>query len=173
MIKTCIIAADATRARFISVEEPPHADLDAGPHLLEHLDLVHPERDLPERELFSDRGGRVHGAPGGSAHGADDHRARHMAEEDRRFVQRILAEAERFARQQASQRVIFVMGSRLLGVLRSELGRLDAEIVEVPENLAGQSLTDLQEVLAGRGLVPRARPPRGAVYRSSGQPTPR
>ena len=67
-----IIVADGARARFITFQPPDELTPGRGTNLIEHSDLINPEGDLPARELFSDRAGRTHGSPVGSAHGPAD-----------------------------------------------------------------------------------------------------
>ena len=172
MPKTCMIVADGIRARFITVEVPVDSDADGGPRLLEHQDLVNPEADVPARELFSDRSGRTHASPGGSAHGLDDHREQHQADSYRRFAHRIADAAERFTTEHQAQRLILLAPPRLLGVLRPALDPKRLVITEVGEDLSRQPLQQIHEVLAARGLVPAMQAPRGAVFRPRGQPPP-
>ena len=61
---------------------------------------------------------------------------------------------------------------RLLGVLRGELGSdgfRNVEVVELNEDHSRQSLRDLHDTLAARGLVKPAQPPEAGVYRPRGQ----
>ncbi len=172
MTKTCIVIADGIRARFISVDAPTDVDLDGGPRLVEHRDLVNPEGDLPERELHSDRSGRAHGAPGGSAHGLDDHHGQ-RAERSRRFAQRVAEAIEHFVVEQEARHLLLVAPPRLLGYLRPAMDRkrlAGVSVTDIGEDLSRMPLQELQEVLAARGLVPVKQVPRGAVFRPRGQP---
>lgn len=172
MARTCIIVADSARARFITLEVPVDPTTDGGARLVEHEDLVHPEADVPERGLFSDRTGRAHASPKGAAHALDDHREDHRREAERRYVRGMVEHAERFVRQQQATRLMLVAEPRLLGTWREELGygRFRAvEIIEVGENVSRRPLDQIQAVLALRGLVSAARAPEGAVFRPRGQ----
>lgn len=173
MPKTGIVVADGARARFLTIQPTDELAPERGPRLLEHLDLTNPEGDLPERELFSDRGGRMHGSPSGSAHGTDDHRAQHRVEMERRFVRRLLDEAQRFARDQGLNQLVLSAEASLLGVLRPELERMampGVSVVELPENLVRHSLAALTDVLTLRGVMPKSRAATGGLYRPRGQP---
>jgi protein required for attachment to host cells len=168
-----IIVADGARARFITFQRAEDLAPERGNNLIEHSDLINPEGALPERELFSDRAGRIHGSPTGSAHGPDDHRERHQLELTRRFVRRILDEARTFVSQHAVRHLVLGAEPRLLGVLRTELqhhplGPVD--IVTLDEDLSGHSLGDIRDILVHRGLLPPASPPRVGVHRPHGQP---
>lgn len=173
MPKTGIVVADGARARFLTLQPEDDLAPERGPRLIEHLDLTNPEGELPARELFSDRGGRMHGSPSGSAHGSDDHRAQHRAEYERRFVRRLLDEAQRFAREHGLEQLVLAAAPSLLGVLRPELERSTPPgvgVVELPENLVRHSLADVREILTRQGLMPKSRAPAGGLYRPRGQP---
>ena len=173
MPRTGIIVADGARARFLTLQPTDELSPERGPRLIEHLDLVNPEGDQQERELFSDRGGRMHGSPGGAAHGSDDHRAQHRSEYERRFVRRLLDEAQRFAREQGLNQLVLAAEPSLLGVLRPELERSALSgvgVVELPENLVRHSIAAMTDILAKQGLMPRSTAPTGGLYRPRGQP---
>jgi protein required for attachment to host cells len=170
MKRTGILVAGGTRARFISVDVPADAELDGGPHLLEHDDLVNPDGDVPARVLFSDRSGRAHG--GAASHGLDDHRNQHQAEIERRFARRVIDAAEQFRKERGVQRLVIAAECQLLGTLRSELDPKrwrDVEVVELAEDLSHQSLRQIHAALAQQGLVKAPRTPATGVYRPRGQ----
>ena len=170
--RTGIIVMDGARARFIGIQLPDDEALDGGPRLVEHAELVNPDGDTPARGLFSDRSGRAHASAASAAHGLDDHRDRHQAEIDRRFARQICQGAERFVAERQLRRLIVVAPPRLLGVLRGELGSdgfRNVEVVELNEDHSRQSLRDLHDTLAARGLVKPAQPPEAGVYRPRGQ----
>jgi protein required for attachment to host cells len=168
-----IIVADGARARFITFQPPDELSPERGTALIEHSDLINPEGELPPRELFSDRPGRTHGSPTGSAHGPDDHREQHQRELTRRFVRRVLEEARSFVAGHSLRRVVLAAEPRLLGILRAELEPHPigtANIDAVGEDLTRRSLGDIRDILVHRGLLPPPVPPRAGVYRPRGQP---
>lgn len=170
MKQTGILVAGGTRARFISVEVPADAEIDGGPHLVEHDEMVNPDGDVPARALFSDRSGRAHG--GNVSHGLDDHRDQHQAEIDRRFARRVVEAAEQFRAARGVQRLVIVAECQLLGRLRAELDPKrwrDVELVELAEDLSRQSLRHIHAALAQQGVVKAARAPASGVYRPRGQ----
>jgi protein required for attachment to host cells len=170
MKPTGILVAGGTRARFISDEVPADAELDGGPHLIEHEELVNPDGDVPARVLFSDRSGRAHG--GAVSHGLDDHRDQHQAEIDRRFARRVIDTTERFRAARGMQRLVIVAECQLLGKLRAELEPKrwrDVEVVELAEDLSRQPLRQIHVALAQRGLLKMPRTPAAGVYHPRGQ----
>lgn len=173
MASTCIILVDGAHARFFTLEIPEDPSVDGGARLVEHQDLVNPEADVPERALFSDRRGSAHASPTGGAHALDDGRERHREELERRYVRRLVDEAERFVQREEARRLLLVAEPRLLGVLREQLRyeRLrQVEVIEVGENLCQRPSDQVQSILALRGLVPAAAAPDVGVFRPSGQP---
>jgi protein required for attachment to host cells len=170
MKRTGILVAGGTRARFISVEVPDDAELEGGPRLVEHADLVNPDGDTPARALFSDRSGRAHG--GSVSHGLDDHRDQHQAEIDRRFVRKAVESSDEFLAARGVQRLVIVAECQLLGKLRAEIDPKrwrDVEVVELAEDLSRLPLRQIHAALAQRGLVKEARMPAAGVYRPRGQ----
>jgi protein required for attachment to host cells len=174
MSKIAIIAADGSRARFITAEVLEDPDFEGSPRLTEHATLENPLGELPSRENFSDRPSRKPSGAGpkGALPATDDHRERHEMEDDRRFAQRILEAADRFVETELPNRLLLIAGPRLLGVLRGELSAQrwsNVEVQDVAQDLSGQSLPELRDVLLRRGLLPKARLPRGGIFRPAGQ----
>jgi protein required for attachment to host cells len=92
---------------------------------------------------------------------------------ERRFVRRVLDEAQRFARDQGLNQLVLAAEPSLLGVLRPELerqGMPGVGVVELPENLVRHSLAALTDVLTLRGVMPKSRAQTGGLYRPRGQP---
>lgn len=152
----CIVVADASRARFFTLEPAAVPELESGPRLVEQSDLVNPEAALPGRETWSDTRSGSNTAPGGGpSHRYDDHRERHEEELGRRFARRISAAALDLARQQGAKYLVLVAASRMLGYLRPVL-QASAEGVEIREaakDLAGLSAQDIQRHLVAAGLL--------------------
>ena len=168
-----IITADAARARFITAEILDDADTEGSPRLLEHAALENPLGEARQREEFSDRPSRKPSGAGprGALPATDDHRERHEQEDERRFAQRIIEEAQRFVSANHPSTLVIAAGPRLLGVLRKELGDRrwqGLEVHELGEDLSGQPLPKLRDALTRRGLLPEPRLPRAGVFRPRG-----
>jgi protein required for attachment to host cells len=172
MTHICIIVADGARARFMTLEVPADTALDGGARLVERDDLVNPEADVADRDLYSDRRGRGHSSKDGAAHALDDHRGQHQHEHERRYARRLVERAEAFVSQQQARHLVLVAEPRLLGTFRQQndsraLAALD--LVEISENLSRRTLEDIQAILASKGLVPGAEAPTASVFRPRGQ----
>jgi protein required for attachment to host cells len=170
MPKTGILVADGARARFLTLQAADELIPERGPQLIEQLDLANPEGDLPDRELFSDRGGRMHGSV---SSGSDDHREQHKLEIERRFARRLIDEARRFAREQELTQLVLAAAPTLLGLLRPELERqplVGVRVVELAENVVRKSAKELGNLLTTRGLMSRSITNGGGLYRPRGQP---
>jgi protein required for attachment to host cells len=163
----CVVLADALRARIFTLEPADVPALESGPNLVERRDLVNPEREMPERDLWSDaKSGRNRtaggAAQGGAAHGYDDHREKHAEEIVARFARETSeAVAEVAAEQQASQ-LVLVAESRMLGLLRPALGvalKGEVKVQEVAKNLSKLSPTELHTRLADEGFLPKRQRP--------------
>jgi len=174
MSKLGIIIADGARARFITAEVVEDPDLEGSPRLTEHGNLVHPIRDVPEREEFSDRPSRkpAGAGPHGAGPATNDHRERHAAEDERRFAQSMLEAIPRFARDHELRRVVLAATPRLLGVLRGQLDPTALRAIQLEElalELSGSSLSQIREVFTKRGILPEPQLPRAGVFRPHGQ----
>jgi protein required for attachment to host cells len=172
MTNICIIVADGARARFMTLEVPADTAIDGGARLVERDDLVNPEADVPDRELYSDRSGRGHASKNGAAHALDDHRGQHQHERERRYARRLVEQADSFVSRQQASRLVLVTEPRLLGAFRAQndsrvLAALD--VVEISENLSRRTLHEIQSILASKGLMPAAKAPEVGVFRPRGQ----
>lgn len=174
MDKLGIIVADGRRGRFITVEVLDDTSAEGSPRLLEHAPISNPEGGQPARNRFSDRPSQkpAGGGPLGAGPATDDHRERHQAEDDRRFVRGLIEAAERFVRSERPKRLVVCAAPRLLGLWRDQLepNRWNGmAVVELAEDQAGRSLEQIRESLTRRGLLPQPKLPRSGVYRPSGQ----
>ncbi len=163
----CIIVADGARARFFTLQRPEYPDIESGPDLKELKDLVNPEAETRENELWSDtRSGGNRGGNGG-VHAYDDHRQRHLAMSEKRFARSIAEEVARMARERGTREVVLVAHQRTLGFLREELGALLGNGVRIHQLAKDLSRLDPRQIhahLARERLVPRRRPPRGMMH---------
>jgi protein required for attachment to host cells len=165
-----MIVADAARARFFSVEWSDDVEHESSPKLVERDDLVNPDAQLSEREVFSDRAGSGTSSSGSPRHAFDEHRA-----------QRKRTSAERFARQVAERALaragahcVLVADKRMLGLLRKAIGDgiPTSELTEVAADLTRQSPAKVLETLVQRGVLPAPTLPEAAVYRPRGRGLP-
>lgn len=174
MAKVAIIAADAARARFITAEIFEDSDTEGSPRLLEHAALNNPLGESRQHEEFSDRPSRKPSGAGprGASPATDDHRERHEQEDERRFAQRIIEEAQRFVGVHHPGKLVIAAGPRLLGVIRKEIGDRHwqgLEVHELAEDLSGQPLPKLRHALTRRGILAESQLPRAGVFRPRGQ----
>ena len=163
----CIIVADSARARFFTLRDPEFPDIESGPDLLELQDLVNPEAESHEKELWSDpRSGANRGGNGG-VHAYDDHRRSHLAMSSRRFARSVAETTARLARERGARDIVLVADQRTLGFLREELGAaLDGEvrIRQLAKDLSRLQPRQIHAHLARERLVPKRRPPRGIPH---------
>lgn len=180
-MSTCLVIADAARARFCVTVDPNDAG-EAGRRLREHDDLINPDGLLTGSELFNNlKSGRkrvpnagANYGPG-SAHGLDDHRDRHERELTKRFAKRVADAAATYLQGQGATRLVVIAPPRSLGALRDPLrDALPSEtaIVEIASDLSSQTLPAIEDVLERHGIV-EPRPAPDAVFTPAGQPPPR
>jgi protein required for attachment to host cells len=165
-----LIVADGARARLFAVD-----DRDQARRLHEHADLVNPEGELLEREVFADsRNGRANGSSTSRVgHTFDDRRQRNRDEGERRFARAIGKAAWELVGTVGAVQLVVLASPRFLGQLRPELRRIVPSrfpVVELSETLAGQTTPRIEELLTRQGmLAPRLPPER--VFRPRGQTT--
>src|SRR5213079_2374470 len=100
------LVADGTRARILSLE--PAKDPRARRRLVERLDLVNPEHELPMHERFSGHRSEARGHVLGQWYGTDDHRVRHDEEHVRRFAGSVASEVIRIVRELGARHLAIV-----------------------------------------------------------------
>lgn len=159
----CIVVADGSRARLFTLEPPETPELQGGPDLTEHRDLVNPEKEQRHRELFTNLKSGRNQAPGnGPGHGYDDHRRAHIQEVERRFARRLAAEVATFAAERSADQIVLVADPRMLGFLRGELRatlKPGAQVVELMRDLSSLTPPRIHARLADVGLLPARTAP--------------
>jgi len=157
--KCSVLIADATRARFLTLEPDQPPVPKSGPQLVEKKNLINPNFDIRGKDLWSDaKTGRGRAAGGGPVHGYDDHRNRHEDEFERRFARQIAEEAASFVQARRDEQLVVAAQKRMLGVLRPELKRCLKEQVqlrELPKDVTKLNPTELHMQLADHNLLPR------------------
>ena len=162
MSNNCIVVADGSRARFFCLEDVPSPETQSGPNLTEVNDLINPEKEARDSELFSDSKNGGNRTNGHGVHGYEDHRQRHETENDRRFAKSIAETAAQLARKHGANGVVLVAQHHTLGMLRSEfesLSRTGMTIHEFHKDLSKLPVSKLQDVLAKERLIPKRRGP--------------
>jgi len=156
MMRTVIVAVDATRARLFTFEELATVVDGSTQKLRERTTLVDPGRRLRASELFSDSRPGLDRAPSGRGFAVDDRRDAGLQRMDRNFAVDIAVACGELIRAHGCDRLIVAASPRMLGFLR-ELGgfaRLGVELCEIDRNLAHLSSVQLHDYLAQRDLLP-------------------
>jgi protein required for attachment to host cells len=157
MNEYCVVVANASRARFFSLEPVAVPEVMNRLRLVEHSDLVNPEATLPGRETWSDTRSGSNTAPGGGpSHRYDDHRERHMQEVGRRFARQVAGAALDMTRSRDAHCLVIVAARRMLGYLRPELETPapHVEIREAPKDLTMLAPQDICDHLITAGVLP-------------------
>lgn len=123
MTNAWVVVADAARARILSADSP------IAP-LRELLDLVSPEARLHERELASDRPGRVYDIVGDGRHAAGT-AVSPKEQEAKRFAKIIAEHLEQGRVDKAYDRVLLISEPHFLGLIRKAIHSQVARLVTV------------------------------------------
>ncbi len=145
-----IVVADESEAHFYDVDRRKGPLKPAGK-------LAHPEGRLHDRDLVSDRPGRVFDHAGSAGqrrgavahHGTGSERTPHKAEAAK-FARQIVQQLESAHREGSYDRMILMSGPPFLGVLREAMPKpLKSSVVaEVPKDLVHSPERDILEHLA-------------------------
>jgi protein required for attachment to host cells len=161
----CVVVADESRARFFTVEPVELPELESGPKLVEHEDLLNPEGRVSAGKLFADTGTTSGRAPlGGPGHGYDDHRDRHQEEVRRHFARMILEYAGRLVDAHDAPGVVFAAPARMLGYVRKELDILSRRQIlvhTIAKDITRLTPIEIHKLLARERLLPCRRRPTG------------
>lgn len=164
MTNYCVVVTGGGNSRFFSLETASLPEIESSPKLVECGRLVNPEKGMAERELYTDsKTGRGRAPHGGPAHGYDDHRSQHEEESDRRFAQKVVKEARRFAREKQARCVVLVAPARMMGLFRQDLsiiGEHGIKVQELTKDMSKFSSRQIHNYLAKEALVPACRMPR-------------
>jgi protein required for attachment to host cells len=165
-----MIVADSARARFFSIEWPDDVELESSPKLVEHDDLVNPDAQLSEREVFSDRAGSGTSSSGSPRHAFDEHREQRKRMSAERFAHQVVERA--LARPGAH--CVLVADTRTLGLLRKAIGGSipASALTAVAADLTRQAGAKVLDNLVQRGVLPAPSLPQSAVYRPRGRGLP-
>lgn len=183
-MKPCIVIADRARARLFSVEESNDTPFETGyRHLREHRDLVNPEGELTDRELFRDRraGRRSRSSVVGAGYGMDDGKGREREESTRRFAKALATATSELVRSQKSKALVLIASPKFLGVVRSEVRKAipkNVELTELAEDLSWHATAQLEKVLSRHGVFDAQEPVvayrrRAKTKRAKKSPQPR
>jgi protein required for attachment to host cells len=149
---------------FFFLESASFPEIESSPKLVECERLVNPEKELAERELYTDsKTGRGRAPRGGPAHGYDDHRSQHEEESDRRFAHKVVKEARRFAREKQARCVLLVAPTRMMRLFRQDLSIIrerGIRVQELTKDMSKFSSRQIHKYLAKEALVPPRRMPR-------------
>jgi protein required for attachment to host cells len=155
MSDVCVVIADGARARFFSLEAADFPEVQSGPTLVEHEGLSNADALLPGKEKYSDNKTGRNQSAAGIAHGYDDHRDRHDAENERRFAQQIVEATLKLADAKQPRNLILAAEKQMLGMLRQALPSAPRiEIKELAKDLTKLSAHELHQYLAGEKMVP-------------------
>jgi protein required for attachment to host cells len=163
MKRTCLVVADASRARIFTYNQ--HLETD-GPHdeLREEADLVDSARRKRKSELFSEASGASHS--GARGYSFDDHRQGNLDHLDREFAKQIATEVDRVALAHDLTKLVLVASTRMLGELRDALAPLANRltITELERDYSKLQPAALRDRLAEHDILP-PRPRRGLEAR--------
>ena len=146
-IRTWIVIADATRAR-IAVNDGPGSGVTPVPG------LAFEGRNLPGREIMSDRPGRTFDSSGRGRHGKEP-RTGPREVEALRFLHDLAERLDEGRKQERYDRLVIVAPPKALGQLRQQLsagvrdritGALDKDLTHVPDHQLAKHLGTLLPV---------------------------
>jgi len=159
----CVVLADAARARIFTLEPAALPEMESGPNLTEYHDLVNPEMEQADKDLWSEMKSGRNRASSGAAHGYDDHREKHADEFVARFARQVADDVVRVVNSRKAKHLVVLAEKRMLGFLRNTMGSglNGVQVHEVAKNLSKLSTAELHNRLAQDGLLPKRQRPTG------------
>lgn len=154
MYRTCIVIADASRARLFTHERTAQVE-GLNEQLVEVCDLINPARRLRPSQLFSDTPGS--NRTSGLQYGVDDHRDGHIAELDAEFAREVVTAVATQLRAAPAKRLVLCASPRMLGEIREAIGELREAppiIDELPRNFVKLTPSRLRDHLVSHGMLP-------------------
>lgn len=139
MANTWIVAADASRARFLQV---------AGrERLVEIESLLNPEGRMDDRELTSDAQPRFRGTAGPGSDREETSAQEHATE---LFAKRVGEYLDKARTERRYDELVIVAPPKFLGALRGELGKEVEKLVvdELPKDLSWLNERELERYFA-------------------------
>jgi protein required for attachment to host cells len=141
MTTTWIVAADASRARFLQVADRER--------LVEVEDFVNPEGRLHNREINSDAKGRFRGPdrPGGHSSDDEERTVEHYSEV---FAKRVADYLDKARNEHRYERLVLVAPPKLLGQIRKELAKEVEKLVvdELDKDLSWFNAREIERYFA-------------------------
>ncbi|MBE9138117.1 host attachment protein [Nodosilinea sp. LEGE 07088] len=156
MTRFLVAVVDGAKARFLTLEPLSAPELESGPDLIEHCELLNPAIEMAGQDLWANtKTGRNRGS-GSRGHSYDDHRGNHLVEFERRFAQAIDTKMASLLAQYDLNTLVLVAEPQILGILRENLTSANHRIQaqEVAKDLCRMTSRQLHEYLAQKGLLP-------------------
>lgn len=144
MATTWIVAADASRARFLQVADRER--------LVEIDNLVNPEGRLQNREVTSDASGRFPGKdrPGGDSSDDETHAVDHL---DELFAKRVGEYLDKARTDHRYDELVLVAPPKFLGMMRKKIGKEVGKLIvnELPKDLSWVNARELERYFKDGG----------------------
>ena len=155
-----IVVVNRAWARFFTLEPVEFPELESGPRLINRAELENAEiREV--QEMYTDsKTGRGSAPQGGSVHGYDDKRDKHLDELRRRFAMKVLERIQKLAKTEQARTVILAASARMRQFLYTDLDTLTRQgcrVHKISKNIINFSPQKIHEYLADDGLVPKQK----------------
>ena len=152
-----IVLVNRFRARFFTLEPVEFPEMESSPRLTPLTEL-HNQEVRGGQEIFSDsKTGRGTAPQGGSVHGYDDKRDRHLDELRRRFGNEVIDRTHKFASIRRLRIIILAVSARMRRFLYPELDTLSRQgyqIHKLSKNMINFSPQKIHAYLSENGLIP-------------------
>lgn len=152
-----IVVVNRALARFFTVEPVEYPELESSPRIMSCGEIENPEINQG-RDMFADsKTGRGAAPQGGSVHGYDDRREKHLDELRRRFAARVVDNIHKMSKERASRRIILVSSARMRRFLYPDMDKFTRQgyqVHKLSKNMIKFSPQKIHEYLAESDLVP-------------------
>ncbi len=155
-----IVVVNRAWARFFTLEPVEFPELESGPRLINRAELENKEIREVQKMYTDSKTGRGAAPQGGSVHGYDDKRDKHLDELRRRFAMKVLERIQKLASAERARTVILAASVRMRRFLYTDLDTLTRQgyrVHKISKNIINFSPQKIHEYLADDGLVPKQR----------------
>jgi len=155
MNQYCVVVTNGSKARFFTLQDAEHPEIQSSPNLIETNTLLHPDHEQARKARA------LHQRTNMMEIEVPDPPEIHHPEFDRQFAYTIVKEASRMSKQSNRSPVLLISKKRMLGHLReaADLNLKGIETHEVAKDLSKLSPRELHNYLAKEKLLPERRGP--------------
>ena len=155
MNQYCVVVTNGSKARFFTLQDAEHPEIQSSPNLVETNTLLHPDHEQARKARA------LHQKANMQEIETPEQPEVHHPEFDRKFASTIVKEASRMSQKANRSPVLLISKKRMLGHLReaADASLKGIETHELAKDLSKLSPRELHNYLAKEKLLPERKRP--------------